>query len=135
MQKNKLTIQIFFFLFLTDILETFIQSCFKKTALFQSNFYINNLTDIFIFVKNLATNPTLWLALTAVLLVFIMWSTILSKIDLSIAVPIASFSYIFVPIASIIIFNEKISLLRWTGISFIIAGVIFVSLSSRQTSR
>jgi undecaprenyl phosphate-alpha-L-ara4N flippase subunit ArnE len=65
-------------------------------------------------------------------LTFIIWSTILSKIDLSVAVPIASFSYILVPLVSIIFLHEKISALRWLGIFFILAGVIFVSLSSRE---
>jgi uncharacterized membrane protein len=45
-------------------------------------------------------------------------------------VPIASFSYILVPLVSIVFLGEKISLLRWSGIIFILLGVIFVSLST-----
>jgi undecaprenyl phosphate-alpha-L-ara4N flippase subunit ArnE len=66
------------------------------------------------------------------LVTFIIWSTILSRIDLSAAVPIASFSYILVPLVSIVFLHEKISNLRWLGIFFIILGVIFVSLSSQE---
>jgi len=62
---------------------------------------------------------------------FIIWSTILSKIDLSIAVPIASFSYILVALVSILFLHETINLLRWMGIFLILTGVIFVSVSSR----
>jgi undecaprenyl phosphate-alpha-L-ara4N flippase subunit ArnE len=63
---------------------------------------------------------------------FIIWSTILSKIDLSVAVPVCSFSYVTIPLVSIIFLHEKISLLRWSGIFFILVGVIFVSLSSKE---
>jgi uncharacterized membrane protein len=62
---------------------------------------------------------------------FIVWSTILSKIDLSVAVPIASFSYILVALVSILFLHETITLLRWIGIFLILTGVIFVSVSSR----
>jgi undecaprenyl phosphate-alpha-L-ara4N flippase subunit ArnE len=62
---------------------------------------------------------------------FIIWSTILSKIDLSVAVPIASFSYILVALVSILFLHETITLLRWMGIFLILTGVIFVSVSSR----
>jgi drug/metabolite transporter (DMT)-like permease len=64
-------------------------------------------------------------------LMFIIWSAILSKIDLSVAVPIASFSYILVALVSILFLNETVSLLRWIGIFFILSGVIFVSASSQ----
>jgi uncharacterized membrane protein len=62
---------------------------------------------------------------------FIIWSSILSKIDLSMAVPIASFSYILVALVSILFLHETITLLRWMGIFLILTGVIFVSVSSR----
>jgi drug/metabolite transporter (DMT)-like permease len=75
----------------------------------------------------------LWLGLISVALTFVLWSTILSKIDLSVAVPVASFSYILIPIASIIFLHEKISALRWSGIFFILAGVIVVSLSEKTS--
>jgi drug/metabolite transporter (DMT)-like permease len=65
---------------------------------------------------------------------FVIWSTILSKIDLSVAVPVASFSYILVPLASIIFLGEKVALLRWIGIIFILSGVILVSLTSKENT-
>jgi drug/metabolite transporter (DMT)-like permease len=67
-----------------------------------------------------------------VFLTFVIWSTILSKIDLSVAVPIASFSYILVPIVSIVFLHEQISLFRWLGILLILTGVVFVSLSTEE---
>jgi drug/metabolite transporter (DMT)-like permease len=57
---------------------------------------------------------------------------ILSKIDLSVAVPIASFSYILVPVVSIVFLHEQITALRWLGVLFVLVGVVLVSLSSKE---
>lgn len=43
----------------------------------------------------------------------------LSKIDLSVAVPIASFSYILIPLSSALFLGESVSLFRWIGVIFI----------------
>ena len=132
MFKKKLTLKIISFLVLSDILETLSQLCFKKSAISGSDSFIRGFLDVFVFLKGPLFSPYLWLALFSVLLTFIIWSTILSKIDLSVAVPVASFSYVLVPIVSIIFLGEKISMLRWIGIFFILVGAIFVSLSSKE---
>ena len=132
MLKNKLTLKIILFLLSTDMLETFTHFCFKKSALPQSATLITSPADVIIFVKAVASSGFLWLGLLSVILTFIIWSTILSRIDLSIAVPVASLSYILIPLVSIIFLNEKIVLLRWVGIFFILAGVIFVSMSAEK---
>jgi drug/metabolite transporter (DMT)-like permease len=132
MSKKKLTLNILLFLIFSDILETFTHFCFKKSALIGSGSDIKSFSDVLIFLQAAFLSPFLWLGLFSVLLTFIIWSTILSKIDLSVAVPIASFSYILVPLVSIIYLHEKISLMRWVGILFILSGVIFVSLSSKE---
>jgi len=132
MFKKQLTIKIILFLVLTDILETFTHLCFKKSALAGSGLNVLNPAGIFEFIVLVFSSPFVWLGLLTVLSVFIIWSSILSKIDLSVAVPIASFSYILVPLTSVVYLHEKISMLRWLGIFFILIGVIFVSLSSTE---
>ena len=132
MYKNKVTFKILLFLISSDILETFTQFCFKKTALPQSSLHIGNFLDIIVFIKAVMFSGYLWMAFALAFLTFIIWSTILSKIDLSIAVPIASFSYILVPLASIFFLHEEMSLLDWTGIFFILTGVIIVSRSTKR---
>lgn len=132
MLKKNLTLKILLFLVFSDILETFLQFCFKKSALTQAGFNIKVFSDIFSFLSGAFSSWFLWLGLLSVVLVFIIWSTVLSKIDLSVAVPVASFSYILVPLVSIIFLHEKITILRWIGILFILMGVIFVSLSSKE---
>lgn len=131
MPRNKLTLKIIFFLIFSDILETFTQYCFKRSALPQSGLLIANLFDVFAFIRSVIFSGFLWLGLLSVFSTFTIWSTILSKIELSVAVPIASFSYILVPLISIFFLHEQMSMLDWTGIFFILAGVIMVSLSAQ----
>ncbi len=119
-------------LIFVDVLETCTHLFFKKSALPESALQINNLATALIFLKSVFSSPFLWCGLFMVFLVFIIWSTILSKIDLSVAVAVCSFSYILVPVASIIFLNEKIGILRWLGIIFILIGIIFVALSSKE---
>ena len=130
MAKHKLTIKIFLFLIFSDVLETFHQFCFKKSALLENDPDITGFFDALLFFKAVFSSPFFWVGLLSLILMFMIWSTILSKIDLSVAVPIASFSYILVALVSILFLHETISLLRWIGISLILAGVIFVYLSS-----
>ncbi len=132
MFKKRLTLKIILFLLLTDILETSVQFCFKKSALTQSGFDVKALSDVFSFLGGVLSSWFLWAAFLLVLMEFIIWATILSKIDLSVAVPVASLSYLFVPAVSIIFLHEKVTTLRWIGIAFILMGVIFVSMSSKE---
>jgi drug/metabolite transporter (DMT)-like permease len=132
MFKKKLTFKILSFLIFIDGLETLTQFCFKKSTFSLGNFQMKAFQDIFTFLYGVLSSPFLWLGLLSVMATFIIWSTILSKIDLSVAVPVCSFSYVTIPLVSIIFLHEKISLLRWSGIFFILVGVIFVSLSSKE---
>ena len=128
--RKRVTFKILLFLIFTDVLETFAQFCFKKSAMSADFLRISKLGDIVAFLKIITPSPFLWIGLLSVLFIFISWSVILSRIDLSVAVPVASFSYIGIPLVSMIFLHEKISLLRWSGICFILVGVILVSMSS-----
>jgi drug/metabolite transporter (DMT)-like permease len=135
MIKNKFTLKILGFLVLTDFLETFTHLCFKKSALTENAFVVAKISDIFVFLQSVFSSPFLWLGLFSVLITFILWSSLLSKIDLSVAVPVCSFSYILVPLASMFFLHEEVSLFRWSGVVFILLGVVFVSLSASEKER
>jgi len=130
--KKRVTFKILLFLIFTDCLETLAQFCFKKSALSVTLLEISSFETAIVFLKTVASSYFLWIGLFSVFIVFVAWSTILSHIDLSVAVPVASFSYISVPLVSVIFLGEKLSLIQWLGIFFILNGVILVSLSSRQ---
>jgi len=135
MSKKKLGLKILFFLVLTDFMETFTHLCFKKSALIENEVVLTSFSEVLIFLQSAFSSPFLWLGLLSVLGTFILWSSLLSKIDLSVAVPICSFSYILVPLASIIFLHEKVGLFRWSGVLFILLGVVFVSLSASERER
>lgn len=135
MKRRNLTLKIFLFLIFIDILETFAQFCFKKSVLSANGFEIQTLRDILGFMMKVAPSAYLWLGLFSVILIFAIWSTILSKIELSVAVPVCSFSYITVPLVSLILLHEKISALRWFGISIILLGVVLVAVSSNEKEK
>lgn len=130
--KKNVTLKILLLLVFSDCLETFTHFCFKQSVLAQSGFNVTRLSDCLIFLRPVLLSPFLWMGLSSVVLTFIVWTTVLSRIDLSVAVSIASFSYILVPLVSIVFLHEKISLLRWSGIFFVLLGVILVSLTTRE---
>jgi drug/metabolite transporter (DMT)-like permease len=135
LKRKNLTFKIFLFLIFIDLLETFAQFCFKKSVLAVNGFEIQIPHDILHFIIKVAPSPYLWFGLFSVILIFAIWSTILSKIDLSVAVPICSFSYITVPLVSLVFLHEKISTLRWFGIFIILLGVVLVAVSSNQKEK
>jgi drug/metabolite transporter (DMT)-like permease len=132
MFKKKITLKILLFLIFSDILETCTHFFFKVSTCYEGDTEITNAIGFFMFIREVFTSPYLWMGLLSVFLTFVVWSTILSKIDLSVAVPIASFSYILVPLISMVFLHETIPPLRWAGIIFILAGVIVVSSSSEE---
>ncbi len=132
MFKKKITFKILLLLITSDILETAVHFFFKKSTIGSSPGQVTDLTTMFIFLKAVLLSPFLWAGLLTVAVVFILWSMLLSKIDLSVAVPIASFSYILVSVVSVIFLHEQITPLRWCGVFFVLAGVVLVSLSSKE---
>ena len=55
---------------------------------------------------------------------FVTWMIALKKIDLSLAYPLVSVSYIIIALASQYMFDESIGVYRWLGMGLIIAGVV-----------
>lgn len=133
--KRSLTFKILIFLISTDLLETFAQLMFKKSASGVHFLHAGNIDGFFLFLKGVLPSPFLWIGILTVLAIFIIWATILSKIDLSVAVPVASFSYITIPLVSSIFLHERISALRGYGIFCILVGVILVSASTRHKEK
>jgi multidrug transporter EmrE-like cation transporter len=52
--------------------------------------------------------------------------------EVSALYPVIATSYIWVSLLSMYFFNESLNLLRWTGIFIIIAGIISISIGSKQ---
>lgn len=59
----------------------------------------------------------------------IIWLAILSRMQLSFVYPMVSLAYVLVAFASIFLFRESVSLIRWIGIFTICFGVFLISRS------
>ena len=59
----------------------------------------------------------------------IFWLAVISRVPLSYAYPLLAFGYVVTALLSRIVFNETISLTRWSGIVVICIGVVLVSRS------
>jgi multidrug transporter EmrE-like cation transporter len=73
-----------------------------------------------------SASPMVWCAVLLYLTVFVLWMLILQQIDLSRAFPLTALTYITVPAAGMLFFNESLSIAQAAGIALILAGVILV---------
>jgi len=130
MKKNNLTLKIFSLIVLNDLGDTLAQLIMKK-GLVQTGIDSINFGNIAEFMTRNASSALVWLGILIYTLNFFIWIIILYKIDLSIAMPVGSTSYIFVPIAAILFLHEHVSPVRWIGILCIAFGIHFVSQSKK----
>lgn len=130
MKKSHLTLKIFSLIVLNDLVDTVAQVLMKK-GLIHTGINSVTLSNISEFVSKGVSSPFLWLGILVYALNFFIWIVILYKIDLSIAMPVGSFCYIFVPVVAVLYLHEHVGMLRWLGILCIILGVHFVSKSKK----
>ena len=125
---NQVPLKIFLFLVINDLLDTTAQLLMKK------GLGIADLSSVASFIHHLFNfaDPHIflfWIGLALYISNFILWMNILSKIDLSVALPLASVGYIIIPIAAIFFLHEHVTPMRWLGLVFIVFGIYFVTQS------
>ena len=76
-------------------------------------------------------NPIVLLGVSFAILGWAAYAMALSKSELSYAYPIWSLTYVVVPLFSLFVFKESISLLKMGGLAFIFIGVFLVAASVR----
>ena len=105
-----------------DMMESFADLFFKMGTLSTGihNVTIANMAE---FASRLTSNPWLWVGVIFYIVNFFLWITLLSRVDLSVAFPLSSLTYIIVPVLAMALLREKVHLFRWAGILFIIIGV------------
>lgn len=131
MSKGHLTLKVFLLIILNDIGDTIAQA-FMKEGLLSTGIGSVGIGNLAEFVSKGISSPFLWLGILVYAANFFIWIVILYKIDLSIAMPVGSFSYIFVPIAAAVFFHENVGPVRWVGILLIVLGIHFVSQSKKD---
>lgn len=86
--------------------------------------------QLFSFLYKVFTDFTLMSGLFLYFLSAIIWSYLLTKLDISLVQPILALTYVVTPILAIFILHEQIPVSRWIGIFIIILGVFVVARSS-----
>lgn len=131
MKKNHLTLKLFGLIVLTDIGESIAQ-LFMKTGLTHTGISSITFANLLDFASKCCTSYFIWLGVLVYIINFFLWITVLSRIDLSVAFPVGSTSYIFVPILAMIFLHETINPIRWGGIALIVLGIHYVSQSTKN---
>ena len=129
--SNRLTLKIFSFILLNELLDSGAQVMMKK-GLLTANRGFSGLGDVLGFVFHNAASAWLWAGMLVYAFNFFIWMVILSQLELSLAVPLTSLNYLILPLLALIFLGEKISGLRWLGVLLIIGGVYFLSKSASR---
>lgn len=69
----------------------------------------------------------LWIGFITIIVSSFLWMKVLAKVELSVAYPLISISYIFGIIAAVIIFKESVPLIRWVGVIVIMFGIFLIT--------
>ena len=124
--------KVFALIILNDILDSVAQLCMKK-GLARTGISAITFHNIIEFgIRNLSS-WLIWSGIFIYVASFILWLVIIYRIDISIAMPLGSAAYVFIPVLAIIFLHEQVSLLRWIGIAFVVAGIYFISQSKKGT--
>lgn len=74
-------------------------------------------------------NPWVLCGFALYFLSSLFWMMVLSRVELSVAYPLLSLGYVFVLLASWVLFKEPVSAVRWSGVLVIMLGVTLISRS------
>ena len=132
MIKRGIPVSVVFLLLLNEAFDAVAQYCFKRAAQQLGSPAVSSVGDAAAFAFSALSQGYLWAGVALVALVFVSWAIVLSKVDLSVAMPLTSISYVFVAFAALFFLHEHISVLRWCGIGLILAGVAVVSATSEH---
>jgi drug/metabolite transporter (DMT)-like permease len=116
----------FLLLILTVVLNTIANLLIKKGALkiIPPSFSLFNIVP---FLLQVGTNLFVVSGLVIFATGFFLWVLILSKIQVSIAAPLMSVSYIFLTIFAYLFLNEPLTIWKIFGIMIIILGVFIIT--------
>ena len=120
-----MTIKYFAITIIVTILLTLAQ-VFVKLGLNKLGGFNIQLRTFFTDIITLITSYYLWIAAITIIISSLLWMKVLAKVELSVAYPLISISYVFGLLAARFIFGEAIPLVRGIGVIVIIIGVILI---------
>lgn len=90
---------------------------------------ITSVGGVLQFLLHLATNVPMMSGMALYFLSAIIWSYLLTKLEISFVQPILALTYVATPILAMLLLHENVTALRWAGIIVIIVGVFIVARS------
>jgi len=79
------------------------------------------------FIATLLINPWVMSGIVATFLAGVSWMLAMTRFEISYAYPFVSLNYVIVLAASILLFNESLSLPKIIGTVLVIAGIVVIS--------
>ena len=125
--KKLLSPQVIVLIALLLLFDTFAQLAFKIAVTQLGEFPTQNISVIWHYCLQLATNVYVIGGVLALILALFTWLTLISKVDLSFAHPMTSLAYATIPLAGTFFLNEPLHWPQMVGIALIVIGVIVIS--------
>jgi len=113
--------QAFILAVLTALLMALGQIFFKKAAILNAD------SESTVFLIKYLKNYWFLLAIFIFGVATVVWVKALSKSNLSTLYPVLSLAFVMVPLMSIFLFKEKLSVIGMIGVATIVVGVILMS--------
>lgn len=88
---------------------------------------IHSISQLLSYLFKLFTNYESLLGIFLYFLSAVIWSYLLTKLDISFVQPILALTYVITPILAIFLLSEHVAPMRWAGIFVIILGVFIVA--------
>ena len=128
-----ITLKIFLAVFLNDAIDALAQVLMKK-GIVGGAVTSWDLHNLLFFVTQNAGSPLVIAGIILYAINFFLWIVILTKIDLSLAVPLGSTTYALIPFSAVIFLHERISMVGIAGILCVILGILILSKSKSPAS-
>ena len=125
--KKLLSPQVVVLIALLLLFDTFAQLAFKIAVTQLGEFPTHNISVIFYYCLQLATNIYVIGGVMALIFALFSWLILISKVDLSFAHPMTSLAYVTIPLAATFFLREPLYWPQLIGIALIVAGVIVIS--------
>lgn len=125
--KKILNVQVIVLIALLLLFDTFAQLAFKIAVTKLGEFPTQNISVIFYYCLQLATNFYVIGGVIALIFALFSWLTLIAKVDLSFAHPMTSLAYATIPLAGTFFLHEPLYWPQMLGIALIVVGVIVIS--------
>ncbi len=112
---------------LTDLCDT-ISQLILKSSINSIDWHVNTVQKALRLIWQLLKLPRVWLGFLISGISFLIWLFVLTKADLNLAFSLDSMRYVMIALASVLLLKEKVSIVRWLGITCVVFGIAMVAM-------